>query len=76
MPPVSQFPPARVFLKNASAVPTPISTMSTARRSTLTSPISPRYTTASSGNPTQTMAQIMSQRPGANRPEGQRRATN
>ncbi|KNG46649.1 hypothetical protein DDE82_006561 [Stemphylium lycopersici] len=48
MPPISQFPPARVFLKTAtssSPAPSPLSITGTAaRRSSLASPLSPRYT--------------------------------
>ncbi|KAH7355777.1 hypothetical protein BKA66DRAFT_429603 [Pyrenochaeta sp. MPI-SDFR-AT-0127] len=46
MPPVSQFPPARVFLK--TPVSAPLQTANTTRRASLTSPLSPRFTTMSS----------------------------
>ncbi|KAB2108452.1 hypothetical protein AG0111_0g2980 [Alternaria gaisen] len=75
MPPVSQFPPARVFLKNAASTPSPI-TISTSRRASLTSPLSPRYTTSSS-NASQSMAQMLSQRSSAREAQGSaRRVTN
>ncbi|KAH9877832.1 hypothetical protein J1614_003049 [Plenodomus biglobosus] len=47
MPPVSQFPPARVFLKaTTSSTPSPIST-TTARKASVASLLSPRFTTMS-----------------------------
>jgi hypothetical protein len=52
MPPVSQFPPARVFFKNAASSTTPLQlSISTSRRASLAqSPLSPRYTTTASSN--------------------------
>ncbi|EUC32124.1 hypothetical protein COCVIDRAFT_106067 [Bipolaris victoriae FI3] len=67
MPPISQFPPARVFLKTAtSSTPTPspisitTSVNSAARKSSLTSPISPRYTISMSPHQQQSMSQMFS----------------
>ncbi|EMD65013.1 hypothetical protein GGP41_003662 [Bipolaris sorokiniana] len=66
MPPISQFPPARVFLKTATSsapTPSPISITTgintTARKSSLTSPISPRYTISMSPQQ-QSMSQMFS----------------
>ncbi|EMD87951.1 hypothetical protein COCC4DRAFT_143316 [Bipolaris maydis ATCC 48331] len=66
MPPISQFPPARVFLKTAtSSAPTPspisitTSVNTAARKSSLTSPISPRYAISMSPQQ-QSMSQMFS----------------
>ncbi|USP82026.1 hypothetical protein yc1106_09300 [Curvularia clavata] len=75
MPPISQFPPARVFLKTAtssssapSAISITTSATSAARRSSMSSPLSPRYAASQ-----QSMSQMLaSQRPG----EAARRVAN
>ncbi|KAF2646385.1 hypothetical protein P280DRAFT_464618 [Massarina eburnea CBS 473.64] len=47
MPPVSQFPPARVFLKNMNIGSIGNIAVGPARRASLTSNLMPRYTTTS-----------------------------